>query len=627
MEWVYLCGEPKTAASSLYVRYSTVEEHKNGNYVKNFQDYTNEFDTFNPELQHYQLGYCYIDENEKIITDSSKTEYSIRVPKKSDGSYYIKNTSKHDYKLFGVVYSSYIYDPCFIEDADLLFRCSTCGYTTKSKISTKEEPNEIDRTFCKNQYDDDYDFDIDLNIDDYYNFGLDSSAGRLSSNYTFYPFHFKYNEHKHWIENEKSDYVGSAKLVEEAHDFYDKQNPNNKTEVIHQCKRCHYSYIDSKSESLNYSITWKNYEGTILQSDTLKFGETPFYKGNTPTRSSYDSHYSYKFIGWYYENSNNEKIYKIEPAYENRTYYADFEGSYDTHTITWKNYDGTILEVDRNVLHGSTPTYDGSKPSRAPDDNYTYTFSGWSPTVSTVVDDVTYTATFTKKTKTYLATFKNWDGTILQSGQVNKGTTPTYNGSTPTKPQTDEYTYEFVGWSPDLGPISSDTVYIAQFKEVSRYNEVLDKLKTWTPINTTWTNGDTFQENIKYDNGIFKMRLSYSNDNQSQYKSYEIDLNLNTYQTKKSFDITFYDLNESQNINYDMITNVNFLGSGSITGNYSTIDGVTFLNVDYGEGTQYSYSHELSKCTQVLNRLLAELKQNLPSKCGINISNLGFTNV
>ena len=87
LEWVYLCGEPKTAVSSLYIGGSTVEKHKNGNYVKNFQDYTNEFDTFNPELQHYQLGYCYVDENGKIITDSSKTEYYIRVPEKSDGSY------------------------------------------------------------------------------------------------------------------------------------------------------------------------------------------------------------------------------------------------------------------------------------------------------------------------------------------------------------------------------------------------------------------------------------------------------------------------------------------------------------------------------------------------------------
>jgi hypothetical protein len=33
-------------------------------------------------------------------------------------------------------------------------------------------------------------------------------------------------------------------------------------------------------------------------------------------------------------------------------------------TITWKNYDGTVLEVDENVEKGMMPSYDGATPKR-----------------------------------------------------------------------------------------------------------------------------------------------------------------------------------------------------------------------------------------------------------------------
>ena len=64
-------------------------------------------------------------------------------------------------------------------------------------------------------------------------------------------------------------------------------------------------------------------------------------------------------------------------------------------TITWQNYDGSTLKTEQ-VNCGETPSYSGETPTKASDGKYNYTFSGWSPAITTVSGNVTYTAEFTK---------------------------------------------------------------------------------------------------------------------------------------------------------------------------------------------------------------------------------------
>ena len=81
--------------------------------------------------------------------------------------------------------------------------------------------------------------------------------------------------------------------------------------------------------------------------------------------------------------------------------------------------------------------------------------------------NITYTAEFEDPKVT--ATFKNYDGTTLYTNSnVTSGTTPTYGGSTPTKPSTEEYDYTFNDWSPALGNITSNTTYTATFTAVPK---------------------------------------------------------------------------------------------------------------------------------------------------------------
>ena len=76
---------------------------------------------------------------------------------------------------------------------------------------------------------------------------------------------------------------------------------------------------------------------------------------------------------------------------------------------------------------------------------------------STTVDDFYYTIRFL-----------NYDGAVLQSSQVLEGEMPTYNGLTPTKPEDDNYTYEFSGWLPTIVAATADADYTAVFEATEK---------------------------------------------------------------------------------------------------------------------------------------------------------------
>ncbi|MBR1483353.1 MAG: leucine-rich repeat protein [Ruminococcus sp.] len=83
----------------------------------------------------------------------------------------------------------------------------------------------------------------------------------------------------------------------------------------------------------------------------------------------------------------------------------------NVYTVTWKNWNDDVLETDEKVFKGTTPTYDGTEPTKPADDTNTYTFSGWKNGDTTyapenlpeVTGDVTYTAQFTSKPKTLIS--------------------------------------------------------------------------------------------------------------------------------------------------------------------------------------------------------------------------------
>lgn len=69
----------------------------------------------------------------------------------------------------------------------------------------------------------------------------------------------------------------------------------------------------------------------------------------------------------------------------------------------------------------------------------------------------------------YTITWKNWDGTTLATTSVAQGATPSYTGSTPTRPSTAEYAYTFSGWTPVITAATANKTYTATYTATPRY--------------------------------------------------------------------------------------------------------------------------------------------------------------
>ena len=136
-------------------------------------------------------------------------------------------------------------------------------------------------------------------------------------------------------------------------------------------------------------------------------------------------------------------------------------------TITFVDEDGTELQSGV-VEYGTTPSYTGKTPVKAATAQYSYEFLDWSPTITEVTGDKTYTATYKPILNTYTVTWKDEDGTVLETDKdVPYGTVPTYDGKEPVKAATAEYSFKFDGWSIKVAEVTGDITYTATYAKTA----------------------------------------------------------------------------------------------------------------------------------------------------------------
>ena len=132
------------------------------------------------------------------------------------------------------------------------------------------------------------------------------------------------------------------------------------------------------------------------------------------------------------------------------------------YTITFMNGEDEVDKV--KVLSGDIPECHYCQfEEKEPTEMYEYVHSGFSPELVAATKDATYQMTWDTKLRTFYVGF--WNGeTELQQDYLEYGSMPKYEGETPTKEATAQYTYTFKGWDPAIGEVKDNVGYQAVFE-------------------------------------------------------------------------------------------------------------------------------------------------------------------
>ncbi len=78
---------------------------------------------------------------------------------------------------------------------------------------------------------------------------------------------------------------------------------------------------------------------------------------------------------------------------------------------------------------------------------------------------------FTVDTLEFKVSFVDWDGEELQSGILQSGAPPKYEGEEPKREQTEKYVYDFKGWIPEIGEVQKDITYTAEYDTILKWKK------------------------------------------------------------------------------------------------------------------------------------------------------------
>ena len=215
------------------------------------------------------------------------------------------------------------------------------------------------------------------------------------------------------------------------------------------------------------------------------------------------------------------------------------------YTVTFTENDSAyqIIKTGDTVTHGGEykfkielePAYSdstivvkaGEETLIIGDDGY-YTIENVTQNVDVVIEGATI--------NTYTIKWLNYDGSVLETDEnVQYGTMPTYDGTTPTKPESASHTYTFSGWDSEIELATSDKEYRAQFSETIKtfavnFGSNITVLVEGEPI----TSGErldygtsvtiSYSESLGYQKTSFKVNSDEQENNYSILVTEQIDV-------------------------------------------------------------------------------------------------------
>ena len=246
-----------------------------------------------------------------------------------------------------------------------------------------------------------------------------------------------------------------------------------------------------------YKVVFKNYDGSVIQEETLDYGSTPVYKKEKPTREKTEE-YTYEFKSW------DKEITKVT---SNQEYIATYKETKNQYKIIFTNYDGNVLQ-EETLDYGSEVTYKGSTPTREKTKEYTYTFTGWDKEITKVLKNETYIAVYKEEKNKYTVTFMD-EERIYGKKEVEYNSVVTDTENYPSKEH-----HIFKGWTLNDEIYDFNSPVTEDITLKSLYEKVEEPVITHTP--TEWTKNNVTLS-ITSDHSDYK--YLYKIDN-GEYKEY-----------------------------------------------------------------------------------------------------------
>ena len=257
------------------------------------------------------------------------------------------------------------------------------------------------------------------------------------------------------------------------------------------------------------------------------------------------------FKGWYTDKNYTNKYNFENSVTKDIILYGKIEESTKKYTVQYIN-EGKIIKEEEleegSIINAPEVTKEG------------HTFIGWyegeekydvyEPIARNLILESKY------KINKYKVRFINEDESVLQEEILDYGSIPTYKKETPTKTRTEEYTYEFDKWSPEITKVTSNQEYKATYKKIKNkytvtyindgeeyHKETLEYGSVVTEIQDPTKEGYTFTGWYTKDNEKVSYPITITK-NITLYSKYEIN----------SYKVSYYNEGkkyiEDQKINY-----------------------------------------------------------------------------
>ena len=214
-----------------------------------------------------------------------------------------------------------------------------------------------------------------------------------------------------------------------------------------------------ESSYIDYTVRFLNEDGSVITEATYHYGDDVVVPAD-PAKAA-DETYNYTFAGW------DKEVTSVKG---NVDYKAVYESSYIDYTVRFLNEDGSV--ITEATYHYGEDVVIPADPAKEADETYTYTFAGWDKEVTSVKENIDYTAVYTDEYNKYIVRFLDEDGTVILNAVYHYGEDVVIPAN-PAKEADEKYTYTFAGWDKEVTSVKGNVDYTAVYTEkLNRIPEV-----------------------------------------------------------------------------------------------------------------------------------------------------------